>query len=689
MIIGGRLLKLASTDESLPRQPGLKFQPLDFIPRRKRVEDPIRLGVRAGMLSQGGARPSEAELERLVGASDLVDDFFLIRALIAARPVCRISIRADGGHERGCATGVMVSPRLLLTNNHVIGTPDEAAPSLAEFNFCLDIAGNPEPSYRFKLRPDLFFFTDEGLDFSLVSVEQQGDGGVALSTYGYHRLIAQSGKALLKEWMNIIQHPGGARRQFAIRENQCVEDGGPDEIWYRSDTAQGSSGAPVFNDSFQLVALHHRGVARKGADGLYVLKGGKKVKSLRDVDDSEVDWIANAGIRVSRICNRLESVGDRNGHLAELREAMQGGDVMSRAFANPTAVNILEASSMNPNGAGNVQGGGRIVIGTLVLELTPTSPLAVLTARQPTSPPISAPLPDAGGGEAEALKEPYIAPDLEARKGFDTNFLGISTPMPTVTTASVVAPLKGGGTVLKYEHFSVVMHRKRRLAIFTASNVDGRPKSKKPEAGHDYTRKGLTGLGQNDLEKWVNDPRIDDAYQLPDKFYTKDNGAFDKGHIVRREDVCFGKTYEEVRRGNGDTFHVTNCSPQRGNFNQSGKDGIWGKLENFIGAQADKEQYCLFAGPVLADDDGEFSGRDDDGPVKVKIPRRFWKVVCALKDGKLQVFPFILEQDVEDLPLEFQVTAEWKHEMVSLKELEKVVGLIKFPASYHSADQGK
>jgi endonuclease G len=44
---------------------------------------------------------------------------------------------------------------------------------------------------------------------------------------------------------------------------------------------------------------------------------------------------------------------------------------------------------------------------------------------------------------------------------------------------------------------------------------------------------------------------------------------------------------------------VTNCSPQRGNFNQSGKGGIWGKLENFIGAQADDERLCLFAGPVL------------------------------------------------------------------------------------------
>ena len=127
---------------------------------------------------------------------------------------------------------------------------------------------------------------------------------------------------------------------------------------------------------------------------------------------------------------------------------------------------------------------------------------------------------------------------------------------------------------------------------------------------------------------------------------------------------------------------MTNCSPQRGNFNQSGKNGIWGKLENFIGAQADKEQYCIFAGPVLSTDDQIFKGTE-----AVMLPSRFWKVVCAVKDNKLQVFAFVLEQDTEDLPLEFQVTAEWKHKQLKLKDLEKILKLVKFQQKYHDADQ--
>jgi len=432
------------------------------------------------------------------------------------------------------------------------------------------------------------------------------------------------------------------------------------------------------------VALHQSGVARRNEAGLYLLKTGKTVTDLRDADDSDVDWIANAGIRVSRICQMVNQAPEKNGHLAELRAAMETGDVLSNAFASPQT--NLESKSMNIT-TNTQTTNGRLVLGTLVLELNIAGAPVLLKQAEPR-PAISV-TPESGGGEVEALKEPFIAPNLENRKGFDRNFLGIETPFPNFTNPAVVSPLKAGGTELKYEHFSVFMHRDRRLAILAASNVDSSQKSKKPEPGHDYSRKGLTGLVDFEFEKWVNDSRMEDKFQLPDVFYSKDNGAFDKGHVARREDVAFGTTFEQVRRGNGDSYHVTNCSPQRGNFNQSQKNGIWGQLENFIGAQAKTELFSLFAGPLLSDADKEFKGKDDNGPVRVKIPDRFWKVVCAKKDDKLQVFAFLVEQDLTGVPLEFQVTAEWKAKMLSLKDLETKIGLLKFQQVYHDADQGK
>ncbi|HET7234293.1 MAG TPA: DNA/RNA non-specific endonuclease [Longimicrobium sp.] len=668
----------------------LEKRRLDFIPEQPRDVTAEVLANRAAFLPRGGAHPSKAEFERLLGTNDLLDEFYLERALLAAHPVCRISIRADSGHERGCATGFMVSPRLLLTNHHVFGLADEAAPSLAEFNFRFDVAGRPEASFRFHLRPDLFFHNNEALDYALVAVDPVSEDGVTkLSRFGYHRLIPQSGKLLVDEAMTVIQHPGGARRQFAIRENRCISDKDPDVLWYQSDTAQGSSGSPVLNDSFQVVALHHAGVPKQDDQERFVLKSGKTVPALDDVDDSEVDWVANAGIRVSRICaDVLAAVDMENAFVAELKAAMDGrGDVLSAAFAapHPAAPEAQLAPAANDGGTGNSgASGGRLVLGSLVLELGGVfapQVAAAPAAIAPQLPPVAAPF-DGSAAAVEALKEPIVDTDYTTRTGFDPSFLGVATPFPAVTDVAVVAPMLDGRTQIPYQHFTVVLHRERRMAIYTASNVDGRPVAKRPEAGRDYSRRGLTGLGPNDQEKWVIDSRVDAKFQIPDRFYTRDNGAFDKGHVVRREDVCFGDSYAQVRRANGDTFHVTNCTPQLGNFNRSNLGGIWGNLENFIGAQADEERYCIFAGPVLSPDDGTFAGTE-----RVKIPTRFWKVVCATQGGALQVFAFLLEQNLKDVKLvEFQVTSEWKARQVSLAELEEAVKLVRFPKLYHQAD---
>lgn len=654
-------------------------RPLDYAPDVAATKDPARIARRVSFLDQGGSKASDRELERLMGTNDLVDEFYLERALLAARPVSRITIRSRTGHERGFATGFMISPRLLITNEHVFGSPDEAAPSVAEFNYRYDVAGRPDPSHRFRLRPDIFFFNHEKLDFAVVAVDPTSeDGRMNLSAFGYHRLIAETGKVLLKEWMNIIQHPGGGRRQFAMRENQCVKIDDPEVLWYVSDTAQGSSGSPVFNDSFQVVALHHAGVPRREA-GKVVLKDGTRIDDLADADDSAIDWIANAGIRVSRICDTLEKEAkEQNGCLAEWRAAQAGGDILTSAYNRSTS----GVAAPGPRiGAAATSTPGRIVVGSLVLEID-TGAFALVGGGLAGAPTTRPPAFDAGGSAAaEGLKEPIIDRDYRSRSGFSTRFLGVSTPLLRVRDTKLVAPMLDGRKTIPYEHFSLALHRTRKLAIYVAANVDGSTAAMRPEPGRKYTRKDLTGLGDNDQEKWVLDPRVSPEFQVPDSFYTKDNGTFDKGHLVRREDVCFGISFAQVQRANGDTFHVTNCSPQRGNYNRSNLGGIWGGLENFIGAQADDEKYCIFAGPVLAADDPVFKGST------VQIPRRFWKVVCAVKNGRLQVFAFLLAQDLKGVPVEFQVDAKWKRSQVKLKKLEEVIGLLTFPKVYHDADQ--
>jgi len=233
------------------------------------------------------------------------------------------------------------------------------------------------------------------------------------------------------------------------------------------------------------------------------------------------------------------------------------------------------------------------------------------------------------------------------------------------------------------------MHRARRLALFTAANVTAFSRLKTPEAGKDYTRRGLGGLSEHDTEVWMTDPRLPEHHQLPDTFFTKDRQSFDKGHIVRREDVCWGTQYDEVRRANGDTFHTTNCSPQVKTFNRSSAGGLWGKLENYILKQAKSEAYSLFAGPVFADDDRWFEGVDRRGELTVQIPRSYWKVVVARGESGLEAFAFVMTQDLSSIVFEDElgVSAVWAEHLVSITDLQSRLQGIRFPSAVRAADQ--
>jgi DNA/RNA endonuclease G (NUC1) len=293
----------------------------------------------------------------------------------------------------------------------------------------------------------------------------------------------------------------------------------------------------------------------------------------------------------------------------------------------------------------------------------------------------------AEGGEAttERLMEPVHDENYSDRKGYDPDFLAVHIPLPVVTDPQVLSKLDDGRHILDYEHFSLAMHRKRRLAVFTAANVDGSEAAKRPR-GTPKGRKAIAGMDESDQERWFTDPRIPALHQLPDRFFNQDRKAFDKGHLVRRDDVAWGQTFKELQRANGDSFHVTNCSPQVAGFNRARKLN-WGALENLVDTLSAVGLVSLFSGPVLKDSDREFHGVDEDGKALVKIPTEYWKVVAAIEGSKLNVYAFILKQDTSGVRYAEAIPDKWAPLMVALSELEKRVPLVKFAPILHKADQ--
>lgn len=650
-----------------------------------------------------GAKASAVEYERILGNNDLVDEFFLQRALAAATPICRILYN---GNAHG--TGFLIAPSILMTNNHVLRSKTDAMKASAEFNYKLDIAGNDQESFKFELLPNAFFETSPDFDYTLVAVaEKSEDGKEELKQFGYHKLIDFNLEIKDDEFVTIIQHPGGKYRQFALRENKVVSVT-TKTLWYMSDTSQGSSGAPAFNDSFQLIALHHSGVPRKNEQGKILLKDGRTVDSLKGEDESNVDWQCNEGIRIRAICDDIRKKVDfssPDAFVAQLFDALDPSnekDVMSRCVRSAT-----NGPSPKPGGKQAGTNGKIIVPAALPTESGLRNDFemnhrSLYIQNNHGSIYIQSPPGSNGSGpksvtvkessdeaQFERMREPSHDENYSKRTGYADDFLGSSVPLPKVKNKSVIAETEDGEQELKYQHFSVVMHKTRRLAIFTAANVAGSSEQRNP-GGIAPTRRQLTNLDKSDQEKWFLDPRLSEEYQLTDVFYTKDGGAFDKGHIVRREDVCWGKNLKEIARANGDTFHITNCSPQVANFNRSNKGGIWGKLENYVlgAAKSDSDKYCIFSGPVLSDDDRKFTGRAQTGYTEVQIPKAFWKVLVCKSGKKLQSFGFMLEQSLAEVEtFEFAVAEEWLPYFMPIAEIEAEIGLIRFPKIVHDADQ--
>jgi endonuclease G len=618
------------------------------------------------LVERGNVQPHELDpvtMERVIGETrDFLSIAFVDRAGSVSRSVGRIVTNLGGG-RRGFGTGFLVSPRLLLTNNHVLHNPNEAQASAVEFDYQLDLRGNPRTVARFQLDPGVFFLTTAALDFSLVAVAPQADGGRRLSEFGYLPLISEEGKALLNEPVNVIQHPLGEMKQIALRENRLLglPDGTP-FAHYACDTEPGSSGSPVCNDEWEVVGLHHSGVP--------AMKNGKTVdKNGRPTDDpSRIHWIANEGIRISRLMTFVKDAAlpdDKKPFRTELIDAgMQAPPIPPAAPATDESRDVRQRSEfrhVRPTSETHSAPPAATTTGrsaSLTVPVTITVSLGDTGGSVAYPSPSPPPGPDPGvDAFTEAIKPD---PDYSRRPGYVRNFIGHSVPLPELTAESRPAALivdadASNPYELKYYHYSVIMNESRRLAYVSAVNYD-------PDADFGVERGS---------DKWFFDPRVDQDDQAGNALYL--DNPLDRGHLTRRADAAWGSTEDEARLANDDTFHWTNCSPQHEVFNQSDRASkrgllLWGNLENHVTEQAknDNKKMCIFNGPVFRQNDRKHRG--------IRIPREFYKVVVFEKDnGKPTALAFVLSQAtlIKNLPTEEFEIGPYGVYQVRLSDLEK------------------
>ena len=343
--------------------------------------------------------------------------------------------------------------------------------------------------------------------------------------------------------------------------------------------------------------------------------------------ERQIQWIANEGVRLSRILQLVKGQSLDSDIRRRLREGLFAGPQSPSATA-PVAA--LPPTHVVPESGPATTIPPPIAAGVVSF----TVPLQIsLRLEQPigTGGPTATASVTPASAESPPLEEAVsIDPDYRDREGYDPEFLGpgplrVDLPRLTDTQASDAARVvgvepEGNPFELKYHHYSVVMNRKRRLAFFTAVNIDGR------------TARSI----ERDRDKWFFDPRIERDSQIGNDLYA--GTPFDRGHLVRRLDPAWGRTLRIAKVANDDTFHFTNCSPQHERFNE-GKD-LWAGLEDFLllRRRDDRKRLVVFTGPIFREDDPKVRG--------VPIPRDFWKVAAMIRpNGRLATLGFIVSQE--------------------------------------------
>ena len=216
-----------------------------------------------------------AEAIIVAGQPTFVDVAFLALGLDRARSVCRLVTRFPA---EGSGTGFRVGPRHVLTNHHVLFNHDDGDRKVtsvqAWFNYESDERGELRQLHQIRCDPDSIVGEKDD-DWALVeTTEPIPDAFPVLPIVG-----GQTPE--VDDRVYIIQHPQGQPKKVAFQHN-LVRAVLPDRIQYWTDTDLGSSGSPVFDEAWAVVALHHFSVPAPKEDRISVRNQGRRIDRIAE-----------------------------------------------------------------------------------------------------------------------------------------------------------------------------------------------------------------------------------------------------------------------------------------------------------------------------------------------------------------------------------------------------------------------
>lgn len=204
---------------------------------------------------RGFSPGAKKERQIVAGKPTLLDVRFLEIGTERARAVCRIEATFQDAVSTG--TGFRIGPDRVLTNHHVVfdeENGDQPARAVQTFwRYELDASGVPmQPIVVTGKATQLV--GDRAADWAVISFDEQLPGDATILS-----IAGPSEPVRVDDRVIVVQHPKGLHKKVAFAHNlvRWVDD---EVVQYWTDTEEGSSGSPVFNERWEVVALHHASV---------------------------------------------------------------------------------------------------------------------------------------------------------------------------------------------------------------------------------------------------------------------------------------------------------------------------------------------------------------------------------------------------------------------------------------------
>lgn len=227
----------------------------------------------------------EVVRERIIGEDTLKPIYYLHKALQAADAVVRIAVPGIGK-----GTGFLVAPDIMMTNHHVIADADQTRRAEVSFFYELDIDKHKRDENTVSAAEEALLFTDPNLDVTLVRLKDPPKLA--------HYLPIRPARLEQDQRVAIIQHPGGHDKKISM-QNNMVAAADDKLVQYYTSTQAGSSGSPVFDDDFAVVAIHHGAVQDERWDG------GGRVRQPDPKRVEELQW-RNQGTSMIAVRDKLK-----------------------------------------------------------------------------------------------------------------------------------------------------------------------------------------------------------------------------------------------------------------------------------------------------------------------------------------------------------------------------------------------